>query len=118
MPKTPPEILSEALLPDGILHLHLFVPSSHPLFVGHFPGFPILPGVAQVHWAARFGIARFHIVGGISRMINLKFQKLIPPDSKIDLQLAWDASRNQLSFIYASDLGSHASGKLEFMGSA
>jgi 3-hydroxymyristoyl/3-hydroxydecanoyl-(acyl carrier protein) dehydratase len=39
----------------------LRVPPTLEHFRGHFPGFPILPGVVQLDWAVRFG--RLHFEG-------------------------------------------------------
>lgn len=114
MPEPLPRILEEtAGGPDERL-LRLRIDADMPLFPGHFPGYPILPGVLQVHWAARLGQARFAIAGDFSRLVNLKFQKLIRPDSEVELALRWDAGRRQLAFAYTSTVGAHASGKLEF----
>lgn len=114
-----PHIRAETHTDAGVT-LRLFVPADLSLFSGHFPGFPLLPGVAQIHWAAQLGAAHFPIgggtSGGFSRLLNIKFQKPVLPDSELDLALNWDAARRQLAFSYHSAAGCHASGKIEFAG--
>ncbi len=110
-----PVIRAEQRTDVGVT-LHLFVPTESILFAGHFPGFPLLPGVAQIHWAVRLGAAHFPIDDGFSRLLNIKFQKPVLPDSEMDLALHWDAARRQLTFTYTSAAGCHASGKIEFAG--
>ncbi len=114
MPDSLPHLRGESALADGGIALRLFVPADFALFAGHFPGLPLLPGVAQIHWAARLGAARFSISDGFSRLLNIKFQKPVLPDSEMELLLHWDAPRRQLAFAYTSAFGCHASGKLEF----
>jgi len=115
MTEAMPVIRAETHTDAGVT-LRLFVPADLNLFAGHFPCFPLLPGVAQIHWAARLGAAHFPIDGGFSRLLNIKFQKPVLPDSELDLTLAWDAARRQLAFTYTSAAGCHASGKIEFAG--
>lgn len=109
-------ILRAETIGDAGVTLRLFVPADLSLFAGHFPGLPLLPGVAQIHWAARLGQARFPITGEFSRLLNIKFQKPVLPDCELDLTLAWDGARRQLAFSYDSMAGCHATGKIEFAG--
>ena len=44
-----PPLASESLTADG-LRWTFAVPVDHPLFEGHFPGHPILPGVVALGW--------------------------------------------------------------------
>ena len=89
-----------------------------PLFAGHFPGQPILPGVLQVHWAYQFAAERFAIDGEFVRMTRLKFQKPVLPDDELLLTLAYAPEARQLRFAYDSVKGRHASGIMEFSATA
>jgi acyl-coenzyme A synthetase/AMP-(fatty) acid ligase len=102
--------------------LRLSVDASLPQFDGHFPGHPILPGVAQLDWVMLLarewlplppaeqatGQADF---AGID---NLKFQQVISPGMTVELTLAFSAPL--LSFSYRSPAGSHAAGKIRLQG--
>ncbi|WP_431049726.1 AMP-binding protein [Roseateles sp. L2-2] len=102
--------------------LRLSVDASLPQFDGHFPGHPILPGVAQLDWVMLLarewlplpptgqaaGQADF---AGID---NLKFQQVISPGMTVELTLAFSAPL--LSFSYRSAAGSHAVGKIRLQG--
>lgn len=88
-------------------------PALQP-FQGHFPQAAILPGVAQLDWAVRFGRQAFAIPTAFLRMDVVKFQQVARPGDELTLQLDWDAARNVLSFRYTSSHGVHASGKLVF----
>ena len=57
MPRPEPagyEVLGSAPAPEGDgWRLSVRIPESSPLFAGHFPGHPILPGVAHLGLVAR-----------------------------------------------------------------
>ncbi|MCF3496086.1 MULTISPECIES: AMP-binding protein [Stenotrophomonas maltophilia group] len=88
-------------------------PALRP-FQGHFPQAAILPGVAQLDWAMRFGRQAFAMPRVFLRMDAVKFQHVARPGDELTLQLDWDAARNVLAFRYTSSHGVHASGKVVF----
>lgn len=84
------------------------------VFDGHFPQVPILPGVAQLDWAVRFGREAFALPPSFLRMEMLKFQRVARPGIRIRLHLEWLPQKSALAFRYESALGSHASGRVVF----
>lgn len=84
------------------------------VFDGHFPQFAILPGVAQLDWAVRFGREAFAIRSGILRVEALKFQRVARPGDRLRLELHWQAGCRTLKFRFQSGLGLHSSGRVIF----
>lgn len=99
-----------------LLDLHITPDIAH--FAGHFPGAPLLPGVVQVDWAVRFARRHLPLEGAFSALENLKFLGIIPPDSRLQLALTWDAERRRLDFVYATPERKYSAGRLLFGGTA
>ncbi len=59
--------------------LELRIPADLAYFDGHFDGAPMLPGVAQIHWAIHFARAQFGVGHGFSRIEAIKFLRPIRP---------------------------------------
>ena len=76
---------------------------------GHFPGEPIVPGVAQLFWAATLAGRIFPQSILTSEMRNLKFMKTIVPGVRLRLSLNRNA-RRRIAFEYSSDAGLHSRG--------
>ena len=79
-----------------------------PVFSGHFPDLPILPGVAQLHWAGVFyqrysGDAR--VIRGVRRV---KFQRIVGPGDRFELSCELRRS-NELHFVYVHSDGERMS---------
>ncbi len=110
---TRPPVVSQRKEADSA-EFELRIPAELAVFDGHFPGTPVVPGVALVDWAIHFGRSSFAIPALFRRADVLKFQALIRPDTALRLHLDWRASDATLSFRYDSALGSHASGRLLF----
>lgn len=95
----------------------LQVPTELAVFDGHFPGTPVVPGVALIDWAIHFARSSFDLPPLFRRADVLKFQALIRPDTPLHLRLDWRDADATLVFRYDSALGPHASGRLLFQGS-
>lgn len=94
--------------------LDLTLDPTLAVFDGHFPQMPILPGVAQLDWAVRFGREAFPLPAHVLRVEALKFQQVARPGSRIRLHLEWQAETHRLVFRYESDHGVCASGRVVF----
>lgn len=81
------------------LELRLWLPKTLFWFQGHFPRWPVLPGVAQIHWAMTCSAPlteglRFHSVD------RVKFQTPVTPESELRLVLRREPQRQLLHFSY------------------
>jgi acyl-coenzyme A synthetase/AMP-(fatty) acid ligase len=81
-------------------------------FEGHFEEQAILPGITQVHWAAKYGQDYFAIKGHFIRLEAVKFQQLLTPGQPFLLQLRFDKDKAKLHFTFKSEQGIHSSGRL------
>ena len=84
------------------------------VFDGHFPGLPVLPGVAQLDWAIEFARTCFALPGRFVRAEALKFQRPVFPGMTLELQLDWRADATQLTFEFSSPAGVHSGGRVVF----
>lgn len=95
------------------VQMTLLVDAALPQFSGHFPGHPVLPGVAQLDWVLLFSREWFDIAGEFTGMEALKFQRVVLPPTQLALSLDWQTP-NRLTFCYRSALGQHSSGRVLF----
>ena len=72
------------------------VPNDSNYFDGHFPGFPILPAVAQLDIIMRFVSNYFNVNAVLSEIKRIKFTSLIRPDAPLVLNIAKNG--NTISF--------------------
>ena len=82
------------------IDLDLYISRDLPQLDGHFPGLPIVPGVALVDWAARFAERYLHLGDGVARVLQVKFRRITSPDSLVTLTLEHQVPRNRLAFTY------------------
>ncbi|WP_426415348.1 hypothetical protein [Aestuariirhabdus sp. LZHN29] len=97
------------------LHLELELPTDLIWFEGHFPQHPVLPGVVLVHWAVHFGRELTGLDDQFCGMERVKFQQLVQPNSRLHLNLAYNAQRHQLQFRYHNTTGDIASGRITLL---
>lgn len=94
----------------------LLAPARLIYFNGHFTGQPILSGVVQVDWAIALGRRCFDLPARFRAIQMLKFQRLIVPETRFQLELIYQAATATLSFKITTELGTHASGRILFGG--
>ena len=87
---------------DNETTLTLFVPKRIVYFEGHFPGTPVLPGIAQLFWVAHFARQLFGLEADWRQMEAIKFNRIVSPDTTVMLRLAL-RDRRRLQFSYAID---------------
>jgi 3-hydroxymyristoyl/3-hydroxydecanoyl-(acyl carrier protein) dehydratase len=81
---------------------------------GHFPDAPVVPGVAQLDWAIRWGQEVFCPAGEPSRVEVLKFQAPLLPGQRAELELGWSAATRTLTFRFAAQALTFSSGRVVF----
>ena len=77
------------------IHARKFVPHDLDVFAGHFPGFPVLPGVLQCEAAFQAGailISKLVTVETgkipvVTRQNNTRFRQLVRPGDRLDIEV-------------------------------
>lgn len=108
-----PELLRQTV-ENNMAEMVCRVPAELIYFDGHFAGNPILPGIAQIHWAEHYGRRLLNVEGRFDRLEVVKFQQVIFPESTISLALEHHTETRKLSFRFYSDRGVHSSGRICF----
>lgn len=109
-----PLLLDTTITPDRI-ELNLAVPANLLYFTGHFPDFPILPGVVQIDWVMAYVRHYFKLEGAAAAAMQLKFRQPIKPGDHLTLTLDYHAARHQIEFAYALGDGIASSGRIRLL---
>jgi len=96
-----PIVRSVAAEPDRVT-LQLDVPADLPCFLGHYPGFPILPGVVQIDWVMQLAVRHLPCGQPSATDFRIKFKRVITPGMPLALTLSHDKARRRLEFVYRS----------------
>ena len=86
---------------DGYeLQVRLALEADLLFFEGHFEAAPILAGIVQLDWAIRFAQDAFAISDHPNEIEALKFFRVLPAGSEVDLKIVYDQELNRMSFHY------------------
>jgi 3-hydroxymyristoyl/3-hydroxydecanoyl-(acyl carrier protein) dehydratase len=96
------------------LTCRLLVPRDLPIFRGHFPAVPIVPGVMQLGWAAELARAHGLVTGRFTGIITAKFRRLVQPGMLLEARLERGAATGQLQFRYETGGAVVSTGRLQF----
>lgn len=97
IPHRPPFLwLDEVVeITENSIHARTFLDPSLPVFAGHYPSFPVLPGVLQCEACFQAGavlIAKSHPVETgqvpvVTRQNNTRFRRLVRPGETLDIEV-------------------------------
>jgi 3-hydroxymyristoyl/3-hydroxydecanoyl-(acyl carrier protein) dehydratase len=106
----------EVAAASGSLTCQLRVPFDLPIFGGHFPSKPIVPGVIQVGWAVE--LARIHglAAGRFSGVSTAKFRRLLQPGMRLAAHVERGMGAGQVRFTYRLGENVVTTGRLQFEG--
>jgi 3-hydroxymyristoyl/3-hydroxydecanoyl-(acyl carrier protein) dehydratase len=85
---------------DRIVHTSAVADADSPWFPGHFPGDPILPGIAQLGIVHDLLLQHPGLTGNkgsLARMKKIRFRRIIRPGEKMHIIIS-HASKNEFSF--------------------
>lgn len=88
------------------------VPLDLVYFGGHFPNFPLVPGVVELDWVWQLAQQAFSCPPHFLRADALKFRKFVRPDDVVTVTLTWQPERGRLGFVLEGPEGVCASGRL------
>lgn len=97
---------------DAELQAELVFQPDAECFQGHFPGFAVLPGVAQLFFIRHFARQAFADFPETATYRRLKFQKVITPGRHVELSVA-RCGAEKFAFSVSCASGRCASGLVE-----
>lgn len=81
---------------------------NEPMFVGHFPGYPVLPGVYQIEALAQLGGAVVLRRGEFARKIpylvgidKAKFRRPVVPGDRLDMEIRMLRHKRNIGWVRA-----------------
>jgi 3-hydroxymyristoyl/3-hydroxydecanoyl-(acyl carrier protein) dehydratase len=110
-PQLGPDILAERS-DHGTAEWDLCVPSDLSCFPGHFPDYPIVPGVLQLDWVMKLAAGFAGKPLRVARVEGLKFRKPLRPGYEFTLRLEIDARLEKLRFELVADQETFSLGRV------
>ncbi|MBX3439902.1 MAG: beta-hydroxyacyl-ACP dehydratase [Planctomycetaceae bacterium] len=124
IPHRPPFLwLDEVVSMDETsIHARKTLPPDLDVFRGHYPHFPVLPGVLQCEAAMQAGavlISQMIETGDkvpvATRMNNVQFRRLVRPGETLDIEVTLTERLQDAFFLKARvSVGGQVSARLEF----
>ena len=93
------------------LSADLYFDDALDYFKGHFPNFPVLPGVMQLHFAFHFMKLYFNAEFKKYKIHKLKFTNLIEPNKLVCFSLC-KLTDTEYSFLFGTEEKPYSSGRI------
>lgn len=125
IPHRPPFLwLDEVVAMDELsIHAKTKIDPSFDLFKGHYPDFPVLPGVIQCEMAFQAAAVLISTILAtaegrvpvVARVNNTKFRRLVRPGEIVDIHVTvTDKVKKAFYMTGAVSVGSEVSARLDF----
>ncbi len=97
---------------EGAVHAKVSTDAQSPWFAGHFPGDPILPGIAQLNMVTECieRVLQQKLV--LQKLARVKFKKLIRPGDILDIHAVAGKQNNNYTFSIQHNNQQVCSGRL------
>lgn len=102
-----PVILDRKIIENGIIY-KIFFHKNCNFFNGHFPQYPIVPGVVQLYLAKELANVHFNLELGQGQWKRVKFANIIEQDSIVYLKLEYNLKN--VTYEYYFDDKKYSSG--------
>jgi 3-hydroxymyristoyl/3-hydroxydecanoyl-(acyl carrier protein) dehydratase len=109
-----PEVLEQKISPHTV-EMTLKIPENLSYFDGHFPDFPIVPGIVQLHWSIEFSKRIFKILGFFSQGTQLKFSQVMRPEEEVLLILDHNVEKRLIAYKYMKGEQILSSGRFQYL---
>jgi len=84
------------------MHVSVTIGEDSPWFSGHFPGDPILPGIAQLKMVADLIVTSGKGQMRMAGLSRVKFRKIVRPGDLLDIYVECGEAPDQYSFKITS----------------
>jgi 3-hydroxyacyl-[acyl-carrier-protein] dehydratase len=83
---------------DGLLNATIALDREHPIFKGHFPGMPVVPGVCMMAIIKELLEEKFERLFVLQQAANIKFLSLINPlvNDEVEVEIRYLQQDNSL----------------------
>lgn len=105
-------VITASLDSEGGVHAQVSTDADSPWFSGHFPGDPILPGIAQLHMVIQCMEQVLQKKLVLQNLARIKFKKLIRPGDILDIHATAGKKEDNYTFCIQHNDQEVCSGRL------
>ena len=95
---------------EGEVELRFDLSAAAEVFAGHYPGYPVMPGVVQLDWSMQMAARHLGLAEAVARDFRVKFTAPITPSG--DVRLLLKLASGALEFEYRRDGEPASSGRI------
>lgn len=89
---------------ENTIKATIFLNREHPVFKGHFPQTPVLPGVCQIQLCTELFNAVLEKKYALEKVLSVKFLSFINPEENATLEVQLDFSATESGFSLSATI--------------